>query len=203
MKLLPFNPTLKRQQGFTLIELLVALGVSAVIVVLAYQSISNLVNVKEVVAEHSQESQQLQKVIWTLQQDLTQMVGRSVQDELGQAIPALQYREDIGLELTRIAQYPTPNATGGLLRVAYQVDNGILYRLSWPVLDRAQDSEAKRVKLLTKVNEFNIRLLDSNNSWRTSWPQQAQALRELPVATEVSFTSAEHGEVKRLFMGVN
>ena len=194
---------LLKQQGFTLIELLVALGVSAVIAVLAYQSINTMVNVKDSVDVHSKEMENLQRAVWTMQQDLTQLVARPVQDQLGEPLPAFQYREDVGLEFTRIAQYPTPNAKGGLVRVGYQLDNGVLYRLTWPVLDRAQDSEARRVALISGVSDFEVRVLDSKQAWQSSWPPQAQSLQVLPQVTEVSFKSEVFGNVKRLFMGVN
>lgn len=195
--------SLTKQTGFTLIELLVALGVSAVIAVMSYQAINAMTNVKESVNEHSVKLEKLQKVIWSMQQDLSQIVGRAVQDQLGEPLPAFQYREDTGLEFTRIAQYPTRNATGGLVRVAYQLDNGTLYRITWAVLDRTQDTPVRRVAILSGVTEFQVRLLNANNTWESSWPRQAQQLLVLPKVTEVSFNSEEFGAVKRMFMGVN
>lgn len=195
--------SLTKQSGFTLIELLVALGVSAVIAVLSYQAINSMTNVKESVNEHSVKLEKLQRVIWTMQQDLSQIVSRAVQDQLGEPLPAFQYREDTGLEFTRIAQYPTANATGGLVRVAYQLENGTLYRLTWAVLDRTQDTPVRRVAMLSGVSEFQVRLLNASNSWENSWPKQSQDLLVLPKVTEVSLSSEEFGGVKRLFMGVN
>ncbi len=194
---------LSRQSGFTLIELLVALGVSAVIAVLAYQTINSMVDVKTSVDEHSLKTEKLQRSIWRMQQDLVQLAPRPVQDELGSELPAFQYREDTGLEFTRIAQFPTADASGGLIRVGYQLLNGDLYRLTWPVLDRAQDTQVNRVKLFENVTRFEIALLDDSHSWQSSWPLPNQSSAALPKLTRVTIDSEEYGTITRLFMGVN
>ena len=191
------------QQGFTLIELLVALGVSSVISVLAYQSINSMVNVKESVESHADESGKIQRIIWRMQQDLTQLAPRTIQDELGSVLPAFQYRQDTGLEFTRIAQFPTADSTGGLLRVGYQLQDGVLYRLTWPVLDRAQDTQPKRAKLFEKVTQFEVALLDQNKNWVNSWPADNQPQTDLPQLTQLTIESEDFGTITRLFMGVN
>lgn len=192
-----------RQQGFTLIELLLALGISAVIAVLSYQSINSMVTVKQSVKQNADELQELQRLVWHLQQDLVQLVPRAIQDQLGESLPALDYRADTGLELTRIAQFPTPNSTGGLLRVGYQIDNGSLYRLTWGELDRAQDTQVNRVKLLDEVSRFEVRFLDASDQWQTSWPAQVEQPTGLPKLTKVLIDSEQYGLIERHFMGVH
>lgn len=191
------------QQGFTLIELLLALGISAVIAVLSYQSINSMVTAKQLVNQKADELEQVQQLVWNLQQDLVQLVPRAVQDQLGEPLPALKYRVDTGLELTRIAQFPTPNASGGLLRVGYLLENGGLYRLTWPVLDRAQDTQANKFKLLDGVSRLELRFLDSNDQWKTSWPSQQGKLLDLPKLTEIRIESKQYGLIERRFMGVH
>jgi general secretion pathway protein J len=193
----------KLQQGFTLIELLVALGVSAVIAVLAYQSINNMVNVKTTVDQHIDQTEKWQRTVWRIQQDLVQMAPRSIQDQLGSALPAFQYREDTGLEFTSIAQYPTLNANGGLVRVGYQLEDNTLFRLTWQVLDRAQDTEVQKVALLKGVNQFEVALLNKDNKWLQNWPAAGQDSDMLPRATRVNIEHQEFGTISRIFMGAN
>lgn len=192
----------KAQQGFTLIELLVALGVSAVIAVLAYQSINSMVNVKASVEQHSTENEKLQRALWWMEQDFIQLAPRSIQDELGSPQAAFKYRQDIGVEFTRIAQYATPNASGGLLRVAYQLDNGDLYRLSWPVLDRAQDTKPTKVELLSDIKRFDVELLTAKKAWVKDWPRANQGLTDLPRISLITIEHKTFGTITRLFMGV-
>lgn len=190
------------QKGFTLIELLIALGVSAVIAVLAYQSINSMVNVKSSVEQHGAENEKMQRAMWWMEQDFIQLAPRPIQDELGSAQAAFQYRQDTGVEFTRIAQYVTPNASGGLLRVGYRLDNGNLYRLTWPVLDRAQDTKPTKVKLLSNIVRFDIELLTANKAWVKEWPAENEALTTLPAISRVTIEHKTFGTITRLFMGV-
>lgn len=191
-----------RQYGFTLIELLVALGVSAVIAVLAYQSIDSMVSVKSTVQEHATQTEKLQRAVWWMEQDFSQLTPRPIQDQLGSVLPAIQYRADIGVEMSRIAQYPTPNASGGLLRVGYALEGSELYRLSWSVMDRAPDSQPKKTLMLKDVNRFDVALLNQTNQWLKAWPEPNQPMNDLPKAVKVTIEHKTLGTLSRLFMGV-
>jgi len=190
-----------KQQGFTLIELLIALSISSVISVIAYQTVSSVVQVQSRTEAHTEQMETLQRAMWWMEQDFIQLAPRSIQDGLGSVLPAFQYREDLGIELTRIAEFPTPYGSGGLIRVAYQLEDETLYRLVWPVLDRAPDSQPTRTPMLTGVERFEIRLMDMQDQFVEVWPSEIQALTALPKLTEVSLQLAEMGEITRLFMG--
>lgn len=217
------------QKGFTLIELLIALSISAVISVLAYQAINSVVTTKTIVESHSQRMEELQRAIWWMEQDVIQAAPRPIADGLGGTLPAYQYRSDLGLELTRITQFPTPYASGGLLRVGYKLEEDILYRLVWPVIDRAPDTQPIKYPILTSVERFEVRLLKSNDQWSLNWPipmssnmnsNMIAAMNSntnsnmnatlgnslnpaLPKITEVTIKLKDLGKVTRLFMGVN
>lgn len=192
-----------KQTGFTLIELMVSLGISAAIAVLAHQSISTMVDVKSSVHQHSKETEKLQRAIWLLEQDFVQLAPRGIMDELGSKQAAFTYRFDRGVEFTRIAQFPTPNANGGLLRVAYQLEGDVLYRLSWPVLDRAPDSVPRKVVLLSDIGHFEVEMLNLANEWVKDWPAPEQSLDALPKLNRVTIEHKSLGTISRLFMGVN
>ena len=191
------------QKGFTLIELLVALGVSAIISVLAYQAINSMLTTKTTVEAHSQRVEELQRALWWMEQDIIQVAPRSISDGLDAHLPAFQFRSDLGLELTRIAEYPTPYASGGLLRVGYQLEEGVLYRVVWPVVDRAPDSQPVRYPILDSVLSFELRLLKKDNQWLLYWPipESDQMNTALPKMTEVKVELEDLGEVTRLFVG--
>lgn len=191
-----------KQSGFTLIELMIALGVSALIAVMAYQAVSQVVSVRSQTQQHAQTVEKWQKAVWWLEQDLVQMAPRSVQDELGGILPALSYQPDGGLELTRLADFPVPLGSTGLLRVRYELDGEELVRWVWPVLDRAPDTQPQKQVLLTGVELFEVRLLDANNQFQTLWPNEEGIFTSLPVLTEVSLKLDKVGDILRLFPGV-
>ncbi len=209
----------KKQQGFTLIELLIALAISAIISALAYQAINNVVKVQTNVQSHAERMAEVQRAVWWMEQDLIQLAPRGVKDGFGSSLSAYEYRADLGLELTRIAQLPTPRASGGLLRVGYQLKDETLYRLTWPVIDRAPDSKPRTMPILTGVKRFGVRILNEKGQWVTSWPNEVDVGRvpfsvggeenaapkkiPLPKMTEVTLELDDLGILKRLFMGVN
>ncbi len=191
------------QRGFTLIELLVALSISAVIAVLSYQSIDSVVRVQSSFFEHNDRMTAIQRAVWWLEQDVVQMAPRSVQDELGGRLPAFQYREDLGLELTRLAEFPTPFANAGLMRVGYYLDGEQLYRKVWPVVDRAADSEPVKLLLLDSVSQFSVRMLNQQNQWIENWPSTTDSLTSLPNLVEVVIELKDKGFLTKLIKGVD
>ena len=190
-----------QQGGFTLIELLIAIAVSAVIAILAYQSISSAVRVNEYHQTQQSALTQLQRAIWWLEQDIMQMAPRPVLDELGSPLAAMQLQPN-QLELTRIALYPTPVSSGGLVRVRYELDEGQLVRLSWAVLDRAPDSQPRRQVLLADVADFKVRVFKPSQEWVEFWPAINQPLEALPGLVEVELILEKHGRLRRLLPGV-
>jgi len=203
------------QKGFTLIELLVALAISAVISALAYQSINTVVNVQTQVQSHSLRMESVQRAVWWMEQDFIQTAPREINDGYGSKLPAYQYRPDLGVEMTRIAEFPTPHTSGGLLRVGYRLEDNTLYRLTWSVIDRAPDSLPKKTAILTGVKRFELRVLGSDDQWVTSWPNETDSNPpavglpgmalpsvSLPKMTEVTIELEDMGVLKRLFMGL-
>ncbi|VAW45533.1 hypothetical protein MNBD_GAMMA04-738 [hydrothermal vent metagenome] len=207
----------EKQQGFTLIELLIALAISAIISALAYQAIDGVVKAQTNVQSHAERMGEVQRAVWWMEQDLIQLVPRGVKDGFGSTLSAYEYRADLGLEFTRIAQLPTPRASGGLLRVGYQLKEETLYRLTWPVIDRSPDSKPRKVAILTGVKQFGVRLLNEKSQWVTSWPLEvdvpnlpigggenaAPKKMPLPKITEVTLELDDLGVLTRLFMGVS
>ena len=190
-----------QQAGFTLIELLVAIAVSAVIAILAYQSIDSSVRITESHERQQQDFNQLQRAIWWLEQDVLQMTPRPILDELGSVLPAMILQPD-RFELTRIALYPTPQASGGLVRVTYVLEGDDLYRWTWPVVDRTPDSEPNRQLLLSAVSRFEVRLLDQQQQWQGYWPLEDMALNALPGLVEVVIELEDRRQFRRLMPGV-
>ncbi|MGE4501773.1 MAG: type II secretion system minor pseudopilin GspJ [Thiomicrospira sp.] len=189
-----------RQGGFTLIELLIAMAVSAVIAVLAYQAIAVAVTSYEVQRQQQQQLAQLQRVLGWLEQDVMQMAPRAVLDNWGSVLPAFSLLNG-RMEFTRIALYPTPYAAGGLLRVAYYIEEDNLIRETWPVLDRAPDTQGQRQRLLMSVSDLTLRVRDAQGEWVSDWPRDATQTALLPTSVEWALSSQQFGALRRIFNG--
>ena len=89
-----------------------------------------------------------------------------------------------------------------LQRVGYRLENGELWRDTWPALDRTIAVEPVRRKLLTGVRSVTFRFLDPSRSWVDRWPEtqtpDAASARLRPAAVEVVIELEDWGEVRRL-----
>lgn len=193
----------EKQAGFTLIELLIAVAIASVIAVLSYQAIHQGVLIKANTDESVERFEAVQRTLWWMEQDFTQMAPRTVQDVLGSPLPAFKLSYDYGAEMTRIAVYPSPYGIAGLARIGYVLEDGVLYRQVWPVIDRAPDSEVERLPVLSDVARFEVRVLNADNQWQEIWPEADQPLTDLPRLIEVTLTLEDMGQIRRLFPGVD
>lgn len=189
--------------GFTLIELLIALVVFTTVSLLAYGGLDTVLQAEEATRRHSERLKQLQRAWFRVGQDMTQLVGRGIRDQYGDPQPPLVASELrlYQIEFTRSGwSNPAAQRRSTLQRVAYGVEDGVLLRYSWLMLDRAQGSEPRREGLLTGVNQLRLRYLDSAQNWQTTWPPLSAAdVSAIPVAIEVVMDTEQEGEIRRLF----
>jgi len=189
-------------RGFTLIELLIAMVVFATLSIMAYGGLNTIMAADEQVRLHSTRLKQLQRSWMMIGEDLTQLVGRSARDSFGDSQPPLLASEmgDIRLELTRGGwSNPAGVKRSELQRVGYGVVDKELIRYSWRVLDRAQDSEPQKHRLLDGVAGIRLRFLDQKQQWHSSWPPLGTDAESLPIGVEMVMELEQEGEIRRLF----
>lgn len=196
-----------RQAGFTLIELLVAMSISAILAVLSYQAVNEVTQVKSRLEANNERFSALQRALWWMEQDFSQMTPRPILDNLGSTLPSYQMQGQ-QVSLTRIATYPSPYGESGLVRVGYRLEGEVLYRLVWPVLDRAPDTQVQQWELLDGVTAFQIRQMDENQQWQPYWPPlrqetEGKTVPKLPGLVEIVIEYEGVGEVRRLIRGAD
>ena len=94
----------------------------------------------------------------------------------------------------------------GLQRVQYFLENGTLRREYWNVLDPTLASKTVRHDLLEHVKSFQLRYLDINHNWQMQWPpptsclacNNEQAMRQRPLAVEITIETADWGKIVRI-----
>lgn len=207
-----------RSAGFTLIEVLVAVAIFALISAMAYGALNQVLRVRDRVDAEREFWKSLSLTWLLIEDDLRQARARPVRDEYGNIQPAF-----VGQPTdTRALGSPSVMLTrGGVLitadmvrsdlqRVAWRLeeDHG-LRRLTWPMLDRAPVSTepAAPTPLLTGVNEFKLRFLNSDGRWLEVWPPLEQtagnaavAALALPRGVEVTLDIQDRGRMTRLFV---
>ena len=191
------------QIGFTLIELLIAISVFAVMSVMAYGGLSQIIENSKHAERELERLQSLQRTVLTISRDFTQIIQRGIRDEYGNPQPFLDASNDLDylVEFTRNGRRnPAKLKRSNLLRVAYRFEEEKLIRVFWPQLDRAQGIEPYESILLDQIEQVELRYSDNTNTWHSQWPplnpqQQAGQL----TAIEFKLKLKDWGEITRLY----
>jgi general secretion pathway protein J len=193
-------------QGFTLIELLVAIAIFAIIAALAYGGLNGVIHQRDDTLEAMKQLRTMQLAMTIIGRDFSQLEPRTVRDGMqGPPQPALSGgTQNIPQVIFTRGGWSNPLAEvrSTQQRVAYELDNGKLLRLSWPELDQGSQTQPLKQTLLEHVTDFSLRYMDANGQWQEQWPPlntNANAfLARLPLAVEVRFTVKDQGEFTRL-----
>ena len=197
---------MKPERGFTLIEVLVAMGIIAIIGVMALEGLTEAIAQKSIASERADRWREIQLAMRVVTQDLAQIHPRPTREELGEsfqpsllASPTAQFP----LELSRGGwSNPGGFARGTVLRVAYAWEEDALLRFTWPVLDRTLATPPQRTELLTGVTNLEVRFRAPSGEWSSEWPPRdmAGAMRyiSVPRAIEVAIELEDFGRVWRI-----
>ncbi len=174
--------------------------------VMAYAGLASVLHTREALAAETARLGEIQRCVRFLDRDLRQSVERGIRDAYGDPRPplrgaALAAGRDPVLELTRAGyRNPLQVRRSQLQRVAYRLQDATLWRDSWRVLDRAQDSQPDSLPLCGGVERVELRFLDAEHEWVPDWPPlQAEAQAEsLPLAVEIRLQLKDWGELTRL-----
>jgi len=195
----------EESSGFTLIELLVAMAIFVILAGAMYGGTQWVIAEREIVTERATELENLQRTVRRLQTDFAQAYPRSVRDELGRGqVAAIITSRTQGLELrlTRSGwRNPTARNRAHLQRVQYRYDDEaeILYRDTWPVLDRLLSDEPDEQILLQGVTDFDVEFLDDSDNWVQDWPAaNSTGFTSMPRALRYRIETEAFGEIIRL-----
>ncbi len=203
-----------RHGGFTLIEVLIAMAVTVLVLAGAFMTFSNLAGGLESLRAAGGRAREIERAWMLLSRDLRQFAHRPVRNELGDSEAALWGGElaDDSLNLTRTGWHNSrQRPRGNLERVRYRLEDGVLYRESYAVLDRTNANEPRQVALLSGVERFHVHFLGASETilpgaeWDvTNWPRNwgtdsYAAVAGPPLALAVVLEVDGFGEVMRLF----
>ena len=208
-----------RGRGFTLVEVLIALGITAFVSAIAYTSLSTVIAGVESTRETIRRTVEVNRAWTIISRDLRQFVPRPVRDEFGEEEAALWGgpAARFPLSLTRAGWHnPIGHPRSNLQRVIYRIEEEALWRDTYAVLDRAGDSEPQQVRLLDRVENFELGFLadlgeveaagDSSTldtrNWSDNWVPDTSAPGQSlapPLAVEVRLQLEDWGEMRRLY----
>lgn len=199
------NPRRPRQHGFTLFEIVVVMFIFSILSVLAYGGLNRLNAQRAAIDRAFDRNAEYQKAYLRLRNDLQNLRDRPIRDGFGDPQPAFLGSAALGMEFTRGGwRNPLNLQRSSFERVAYRLAGDRLQRLSWRVLDRAQDSAPTELTLLEGVDELTLRFLDYRQEWVEAWPDPLAdrtgfAQTPPPLAIEFTLVTRDWGEMRLLF----
>ena len=202
------------QRGFTLIEVLIAMAATVMIVTLAFMTFSNLINGLEGLRRASDQAVEINRTWMFLSRDLRQFVNRPVRDELG-TLESAMFGGELAADSINFTRTGWHNPNGyprsHMQRVRYSLEDEILWRESFPVLDRTDETEPTRVEMLQGVKSFSMAFLGQGvpidpgdfdtEDWPRNWGADTsqQGAFSPPEALEITLDLQGFGEIRRLF----
>ena len=197
------NVYFQHGKGFTLLELLVALAIFSMLSMMAYGGLQTVIETRKSSQFSSERLSQVQLAVLSITNDLRQAVLRKIRDKQGDYLFAMQsdVNGDNQLEWSRLGyRNPARLKRSHVQRVAYLNKEQKIYRMTWPVLDRAQDTTPQHREILNNVVSMEWRFLNQENRWLSSWPETGDqsAATRLPRAVEVNIELEDWGKIRRL-----
>lgn len=209
----------ERVRGFTLIEVLIALAITAFVSVIAFTSFSTIISGVESTQATAERVYRINRAWMIISRDLEQFVARPVRDEFGELEPAMQggMAARFPLSLSRSGWHnPLGQERPELQRVNYRLEEGSLWRDSYPVLDRAGETEPLSALLLEEVEDIRVLFLEGiegarstgtgteldTRGWTENWvvdTSQPGVGLTPPLAIEVRLQLDDWGEMRRVY----
>lgn len=216
-----FNP----QRGFTLMEVLVAISIFALIGVASYRVLSSVMEADKHVAVRTEQMRSVNRAFWLLQQDVEQLMKRSVRDANGVAPSAtapnyllVQNDSEIPLQFTRGGRAnPLGLPRSAMQRVAYAVghhpdyeksdsphyheERKYLLRYTWSMLDGSGDKKQAQIQVvLPDIDSMSVGVLTKQGT-QQSWPLGNSSSSDvpMPLALQFDFTLADSSHLQRSY----
>ena len=187
--------------GFTLIELMVALFIFGVLAAAGVMLLSGSVNAQGAVKAHLDDLALVQRASAAMTADLAQAVPRVTRNEEGKFAPAFWGQaSDPGEPLLRLVRAGWSNLDDAprstLQKIEYRLTDGMLERISYPLLDGTAPDEPSA--LIEKVESMTFRYRDEKGEWRDDWQPTQPDL--LPRALEMRLTRRGEPPLTLLFL---
>ena len=197
-------------KGFTLIELLVAAAMLAFILIAAERAISTAQKSGEISEQRAQSLRNIDRIWVLLENDLRNVVSTPAKffANTGVAISTMTIdtTELYAFSFLRAGQANLLNLPRTeLVRVAYRLEDEVLWRDSWIDPWNPDPELARPQQLIEGLQEFEILALPQapvgrsveEGPWLDTWPQANAGQNPLPLSVQITLRFKDERELTR------
>ena len=191
--------------GFTLLEIIIAVAIFGVIASIVFPALLQFLDMRERVDEKHQQISGLQKTFMFLANDLRFASNRLSKDEYGDVgKTTLTINDEYLIDLTALYSDLSLQGLAVPRRVRWQLVDGVLQRIQFPVMDPEADTRVMIQSLLENVEDVDIEVShveDGRDNTDSDWDEQ----KRLPDLIDVTIKMPEGIEYRRVFsmLGAN
>jgi general secretion pathway protein J len=203
-----------RFRGFTLIEVLIALAIFAIMAVISYRALSEVLLSRDQLLSESAALRDKALFFARFENDILALIDRPIAKSATTSDPAFVYTgnatnvlqdADVSLRFTRSGYAGTDGVAAAPQRVGYRVRGDALEWVGYAHLETAAfgpSSLPNAYPILNDVASFKLRLMDRAGLWRDRWPVASTGstvVASFPVAIEATLTMNNGEAITRLF----
>ena len=195
----------QKNKGFTLIEMMVSVAIFGVMASIIFPALIQFLDARERMDQKHEQIINMQKTFLFLSQDLRFASNRLGKDEFGDiGTSTLRVNEDENLlELT--ALYPDLNLDGlGVpRRVKWLLEDNVLQRIQYPVMDPDADTRIIRQTLMKGVESVDVSLMhvvDGSAVEADVWESESRLPDTLEMLVELE-SGVQYRRVFTMFSG--
>lgn len=195
-----------KQRGFTLLEILVAVFIIGIIAIIMVRGLQIVITTKNSLERSDAQMQRVDLAMSLVSGDMRNLINRPITLSNKTVQVPLMLHDDAtwSLEFTRgSVSNPLALHRSGLQHNEYQLKNGQLIRVTWPVLDQVAGSKPQERVLLDNISSLQWQFLGKDNRFYTGWPATAANNQALPKAVKLTLTIHGIGTLSRLFVVAN
>ena len=185
--------------GFTLLEIIVAVAIFGVIASIVFPALLQFLDMRERVDQKHQQISGLQKTFQFLANDLRFASNRLSKDEYGDiGKTTLSINDDYLIDLTALYSDLGLQGLAVPRRVRWQLVDGVLQRVQFPVMDPEADTRVMIQSLLENVEDVEVEvshIADGRDNTDRDWDEQ----KRLPDLIDVTIKMAKGIEYRRVF----
>lgn len=189
---------MRRLCGFTLLEILIALFIFTILSMILVSALHNVIGISSATERHAEQLRKTQMALLIMKRDIGQALDRPILDNAGKQEAAL-----IGSVQSIIFTHTGLANPNGVLRstfqrTSYEWHDDAIWRITWPVLDRAPATKSHQRKLL-EAELVRFEFLDKNGRFQSGWPVPGSQ-EVLPIAVRITLTLKDWGHLSQLYI---